>query len=101
MRSGALLCRVGIASERDIDGVRIFDTKQELGKAAAADAAEIINRAIRDRNVAYVIAATGASQLSFSTRWCVNRSIGRKSRFSISMSTPVYQSRILQVFVAI
>jgi len=45
--------------------VKIFDTKQELGKAAAVDAAEIINRAIRDRDVAYVIAATGVSQFEF------------------------------------
>ena len=45
--------------------VEIFDTKQELGKAAARDAAEIINQAIRDRDVAYVIAATGVSQFEF------------------------------------
>lgn len=45
--------------------VKIFDTKQELGKAAAAHAAEIINEAIRDRDVAYVIAATGMSQFEF------------------------------------
>lgn len=45
--------------------VKIFDTKQELGKAAARDAAEIINRAIRERDAAYVIAATGMSQFEF------------------------------------
>ena len=45
--------------------VKIFDTKQELGKAAASDAAEIINQAIRDRDAAYVIAATGVSQFEF------------------------------------
>ena len=45
--------------------VKVFDTKQELGKAAAADAAEIINQAIRDRETAYVIAATGVSQFEF------------------------------------
>jgi glucosamine-6-phosphate deaminase len=45
--------------------VKIFDTKQELGAAAARDAAEIINRAIRARDGAYVIAATGVSQFEF------------------------------------
>jgi len=45
--------------------VKVFDTKQELGQAAAADAAEIINHAIRDRDSAYVIAATGMSQFEF------------------------------------
>ena len=45
--------------------VKIFDTKQELGKSAARDAADIINQAIRERDMAYVIAATGASQLEF------------------------------------
>jgi glucosamine-6-phosphate deaminase len=45
--------------------VKVFDTKQELGQAAAADAAEIINQAIHDRDAAYVIAATGMSQFEF------------------------------------
>ena len=45
--------------------VKIFDTKQELGRAAAGDAAEIINQAIRERDAAYVIAATGMSQFEF------------------------------------
>ncbi len=45
--------------------VKIFETKQELGAAAARDAAAIINQAIRERDVAYVIAATGASQFGF------------------------------------
>jgi glucosamine-6-phosphate deaminase len=45
--------------------VEIFETKQELGMAAGRDAAAIINRAIREREVAYVIAATGASQFEF------------------------------------
>jgi glucosamine-6-phosphate deaminase len=45
--------------------VKVFDTKQELGKAAAGDAAEIIQQAIRDRDSAYVIAATGMSQFEF------------------------------------
>lgn len=45
--------------------LEVFDTKVELGKAAAGDAAQIINQAIRERNIAYVIAATGASQFEF------------------------------------
>jgi len=45
--------------------VKIFETKQELGTAAGRDAAAIINQAIRARDVAYVIAATGASQFEF------------------------------------
>ena len=43
----------------------VFNTKAELGQAAAGDAAEIINRAIAERGAAYVIAATGASQFEF------------------------------------
>jgi glucosamine-6-phosphate deaminase len=45
--------------------LEIFHTKRELGEAAARDAARIVNQAIRERNVAYVIAATGASQFEF------------------------------------
>ena len=45
--------------------IKIFTTKAELGQAAARDAAVIINRAIHERNAAYVIAATGASQFEF------------------------------------
>ena len=45
--------------------LEVFDTKVELGKAAATDAAQIINQAISERNTAYVIAATGASQFEF------------------------------------
>jgi glucosamine-6-phosphate deaminase len=45
--------------------IRIFTTKAELGQAAARDAAAIINHAIAERNSAYVIAATGASQFEF------------------------------------
>ncbi|HEX6718356.1 MAG TPA: glucosamine-6-phosphate deaminase [Pyrinomonadaceae bacterium] len=45
--------------------LEVFDTKRELGEAAARDAARIINQAIRERNSAYVIAATGASQFEF------------------------------------
>src|SRR4029078_10834659 len=42
--------------------VKLFDNKLELGQAAADDAAGIIQQAIADREAAYVIAATGASQ---------------------------------------
>ena len=45
--------------------IKVFDTKSELGQAAAEDAAQIIKQAIDERDVAYVIAATGASQFEF------------------------------------
>ena len=45
--------------------IEIFDTKAQLGQAAARDAAQIIQQAIAERGVAYVIAATGASQFEF------------------------------------
>lgn len=45
--------------------IKVFDTKLELGQAAARDAAKIINQAINERDAAYVIAATGASQFEF------------------------------------
>lgn len=45
--------------------IKIFDTKSELGEAAAQDAATIINQAIEERDAAYVIGATGASQFEF------------------------------------
>lgn len=45
--------------------IEIFDSKLELGRAAARDATKIINQAINERGAAYVIAATGASQFEF------------------------------------
>lgn len=45
--------------------IKVFDTKLELGQTAARDAARIINEAIDERDAAYVIAATGASQFEF------------------------------------
>lgn len=45
--------------------IEFFDTKLELGQAAARDAATIINKAIDERGAAFVIAATGASQFEF------------------------------------
>jgi glucosamine-6-phosphate deaminase len=45
--------------------IQIFNSKQEVGQAAATDAAKIIRNAIAERGHAYVIAATGASQFEF------------------------------------
>lgn len=45
--------------------VRVFDSKTELGQAAADRAAEIIARAISERGEACLVAATGASQFEF------------------------------------
>jgi glucosamine-6-phosphate deaminase len=42
--------------------IRTFDDKQQLGKAAAAEGAVAIRRAIEDRGEANIIVATGASQ---------------------------------------
>ncbi len=45
--------------------IQTFKSKQELGRAAAEDAAGIICQAISKRGRAYLIAATGASQFEF------------------------------------
>jgi glucosamine-6-phosphate deaminase len=45
--------------------IRIFDTKQELGRAAAERAAAAIDEALAQGGRARVIAATGASQFEF------------------------------------
>ena len=45
--------------------IEVFDTKSALGQAAANKAASIIQQAIAERDVAYLIAATGASQFEF------------------------------------
>ena len=45
--------------------VRVFETKAEMGQAAAQDAAAILREAIARKGVAHVIAATGASQFEF------------------------------------
>lgn len=45
--------------------LKVFSDKSSLGKAAAAQAATAIRRAIRDHGQARVIAATAASQLEF------------------------------------
>ncbi|HJP91399.1 MAG TPA: glucosamine-6-phosphate deaminase [Pyrinomonadaceae bacterium] len=44
--------------------IKVFDSKLALGQAAANDAAKII-QSIAERDVAYLIAATGASQFEF------------------------------------
>ena len=45
--------------------VRVFETKAEMGQAAALDAAAILRQAIAGKGMAHVIAATGASQFEF------------------------------------
>ena len=45
--------------------VSVYRTNEELGQAAAAEAAELIGQAIRDKSVANIIVATGNSQLTF------------------------------------
>jgi glucosamine-6-phosphate deaminase len=45
--------------------VQVFDSKAELGQAAADHAAEVITQAISERGEACLIAATGASQFEF------------------------------------
>ncbi len=47
--------------------VSVFPSNEEMGKAAAAEASEIIQRAARERGEANIIIATGNSQLSFLT----------------------------------
>lgn len=42
-----------------------YQTNEELGRAAAAEASGVIQRAVRERGIANVILATGNSQLSF------------------------------------
>jgi len=45
--------------------VRILETKEEMGKAAAERAAGILKKAIKEKNEAVFVAATGASQFDF------------------------------------
>src|SRR5438045_9168722 len=45
--------------------IEVLDTKLALGQRAANDAAKIIEQAIVAHEVAYLIAATGASQFEF------------------------------------
>lgn len=48
----------------------VYETKQELGEAAARRAGEAIRRAIAQNGTARVVAATGASQLEFLDALC-------------------------------
>src|ERR1051325_9219597 len=45
--------------------IEVFDTKSALGQAAANEAASLIQQAIAEHDIAYLIAATGASQFEF------------------------------------
>lgn len=45
--------------------IRVFTTKQELGCAAAEDAATAIKKAVEQKGHARIVAATGASQFDF------------------------------------
>ena len=45
--------------------ISIYRTNREMGQAAAAEAAEVIQRAIQEKGVANIIIATGNSQLTF------------------------------------
>jgi glucosamine-6-phosphate deaminase len=55
--------------------VEIFNSKQELGQAAAKDAAALIQQAINERAEVFIVAATGASQFEFLDALTQNRSI--------------------------
>src|SRR5678815_3236780 len=45
--------------------IEVFDTKVVLGQAAANDASKLIQQSLADRDIAYLIAATGVSQFEF------------------------------------
>ncbi|MFX0140558.1 MAG: 6-phosphogluconolactonase, partial [Candidatus Hodarchaeota archaeon] len=45
--------------------INIFETKEEMGKAAAIKAANIIRNTLKIKTKAYFIAATGTSQFEF------------------------------------
>ena len=45
--------------------IEVFDNKNEMGEAAAREAAEIIRASLAERGRARVVAATGASQFEF------------------------------------
>lgn len=45
--------------------VKIFETKEEMGKAGAGQAARILKETIEEKNEAIFVAATGASQFEF------------------------------------
>ena len=45
--------------------LRIFETKKEMARAAAEEAAQILREAIKEKNEAVFVAATGVSQFEF------------------------------------
>ena len=45
--------------------VSVYETNEEMGRAAAAEAAEVIRQAVAEKGTANVIFATGNSQLTF------------------------------------
>ena len=45
--------------------IRVFENADQLGRAAAEDAAAVIQRVVAERGEARIIAATGASQFAF------------------------------------
>lgn len=47
--------------------ITVYQSNEELGQAAALEASQVIQRAIRERGVANIILATGNSQLTFLT----------------------------------
>jgi glucosamine-6-phosphate deaminase len=55
--------------------VSVFSTNEDMGRAAAVEASEIIQKAIRERGMANLILATGNSQLTFLAALRQNQSI--------------------------
>ncbi len=55
--------------------IKILETELELGQAAAAEAASILNTAIADQGHAAIIAATGASQLEFLKQLILDKTV--------------------------
>jgi glucosamine-6-phosphate deaminase len=45
--------------------IEVYETKKEMGKAAAEKAAELLKEAIKEKNEAVFVVATGASQFEF------------------------------------
>jgi glucosamine-6-phosphate deaminase len=55
--------------------ITIYQTNEELGRAAAAEASDVIQRAIHEQGVANIILATGNSQLTFLATLRADKSI--------------------------
>ncbi|HEX7594499.1 MAG TPA: glucosamine-6-phosphate deaminase [Anaerolineae bacterium] len=55
--------------------ITVYQTNDELGRAAAIEPSEVIQRAIHERGVANIILATGNSQLTFLASLRADRSI--------------------------